>query len=588
MDLADQPEPEPVRIDCDHCLERLKSRLLVDLSHEFRTPLTLILGPLSDLRSGRNGELSAAAHEQLDLARRSAERLQGMVTQILDTAGLESGRLELHVQRVDLGELLAGLAEDFRDLAERRGLELDFEPPAAPLPLTCDPDQLVKIVSNLLANALRYSPNGDRVRLEVEATGDNVTVIVRDQGPSVPAEDRERIFDRYYRAAQRCHAGTGLGLPLARQLAELHGGSLTLDSPPGQGTTFRVELPRGHEPAQIAAEGVGNAGILPAPLKPSTDKTNGTVPKARAHAGSASILPAPAKPSTHKANGTAPKARAAGARPASPAAGPDQTTVLVVDDDRDIRTFLRAHLEPRYRVEEATDGADGLLRARDLLPDLVVSDVMMPDLDGHGLCRALKQDPELDWIPILLLTARAALDDKLDGLGVGADAYLTKPFDARELSARVDNLIDSRRRLRQSFAAGNGGGNSRPPLPLAPGVRPENGDRAWFEQVRQAVDTGLDEDAFTVEDLAGRLATHRTQLFRRLRQLTGLSPAKLIRRRRLERASVSEAAYAAGFRNAGNFSRRFSEHYGQSPSTWRKSGALPSRVAGGVHVESAT
>ncbi len=548
MNLAAH-QPEPVRSDCDHCLERLKSRLLVDLSHEFRTPLTLILGPLSDLRNGRYGEFSAAASEQLDLARRSAKRLQGMVSQILDTAGLESGRLELHVQRVDLGELLAGLAEDFRDLAERRGLELAFQPPTAPIPLSCDPDQLVKIVSNLLANALRYSPDGGRVELEVTETDDAVAIIVRDRGPGVTAEDRELIFDRFYRAAPRGAGGTGLGLPLARQLAELHGGSLTLDSAPGQGATFRVELPRGPGPAATGAR----------PASPV-------------------VLQASARPETPGSNGTVPKARIVGAKPASPANGIDQTTVLVVDDDRDIRAFLRSHLEPRYRVEEAADGAAGLERTRDLLPDLVVSDVMMPEMDGFALCRSLKQDPDLDWVPVLLLTARAALDDKLEGLGGGADAYMPKPFDPRELAARVDNLIASRRRLRRSFAAGNG--FRRSPLPLAPGARPVGGDRAWLERVRLAIDGSLADSDFSVEALARELDVHRGCLHKRLKQLTGKAPLKLIGHLRLERArslleagagSVSEIAYAVGFRSVAHFSTRFSERYGRSPTAWRSS-----------------
>ncbi len=376
-----EPKDDGIRnkVDCDRCIERIKAELLVELSHEFRTPLTLVLGPLADVSSGRHGELPAAAREQIALAWRNAERLRGTVERILDAAAL------------------------------------DVEP-----------------------------------------------------------------------------------------------------------------------------ELIGAAARAPAPA------------------------PAPVE-----------QGSPLDADPAAVGSEADRTTVLVIDDQSDIRLFLRGHLEPRYRVVEAADGAEGLAMARELLPDLVVSDVMMPEMDGFALCRALKQDPELDWVPVVLLTARATLDDKLVGLGGGADAYLTKPCDARELVARIDNLIASRRQLERRFAVEP----SRPALPLAPGVQPVNGDREWLEEVAGAIEAGLDEEAFSVEILAERLAVHRTQLFRRLRELTGLSPARLILRRRLERAAahlsedgatVSQAAYAAGFHSVAHFSRRFHDLYGRSPSAWRR------------------
>ncbi len=383
--MKPEDDRERRKLDCGHCIERIKSELLVELSHEFRTPLTLVLGPLADVRSGRHGELPAGALEQIALACRNAECLQAVVERILDAAG--SG---------------------------------------------ADPD------------------------------------LIGDVAPWRP-------------------------------------------------------------PATV-------------PAKP---------------------VPAPG---------------AAAEAPAGPQA--DKTTVLVIDDQADIRMFIRGHLEPRYRVAEAADGAAGLAAARELLPDLVVSDVMMPKMDGFALCRALKQDPELDWVPVVLLTARAALDDKLAGLDGGADAYLTKPCDARELVARVDNLIASRRQLERRLASRR----SRPSLPLAPGAQVVNGDRDWLEEVAAAIETGLDEETFGVEILAERLAVHRTQLFRRLRELTGLSPARLILRRRLERAAallakdgatVSEAAYASGFHSVAHFSRRFHELYGQTPSAWRRGAARP-------------
>ncbi|MCP3962057.1 MAG: response regulator [bacterium] len=541
-------------------LERLKSDLFADVSHELRTPLTLTLGPLRDLRDGRCGELPPAALEEVKVASSNAERLLYYVNEILDTAKMESGRFELRVRPGDLTAFLADLVERFESLAERHGLRYRFVPPPVPIPIWGDPGQLDKVFSNLLSNAMRYTPEGGLVEVTVEepegaAPGEgSVAVTVRDEGPGIAPEDQERIFDRFARVTgqpTRDGSGTGLGLPLARRLAELHGGSLTVESAPGEGSAFRVELRLGHEhfvPEQVFED---------EPWR-TADASSG------------------------------PPLSGLWASDGQPASGDreDRTTVLVVDDHPGIRTFVRRHLESSYRVAEAADGAEGLALARELLPDLVVADVMMPELDGFELCRTLKRDPELDWVPVVLLTARAAADDKLAGLGEGADDYMTKPFDARELKARVDNLIASRRRLRERFAGGNGNGNGmpRPRLPLAPGVRATPDDLEWLKRVREAVevsfeDESLSVDTLSVDTLAARLAVHRSRLHERLRLLTGSSPQKLITELRLKRAadllgretvSVSEAAYAVGYESVSSFSRRFKERFGKSPSVWRR------------------
>lgn len=265
-------------------------------------------------------------------------------------------------------------------------------------------------------------------------------------------------------------------------------------------------------------------------------------------------------------------ARTAAPTPETPA---DRATVLVIDDQVDIRTFVRAHLEPPYRVVEAADGAAGLACARELLPDLVVADVMMPEMDGFALCRALKEDPETDWLPVMLLTAKAATLDKLDGLHLGADDYLTKPFDARELEARVDNLIASRRRLLEHFQHATNG--ERPALPLAPGVRATADDRDFLERARRVIAGHLGDEGFNVDSLADSLAVDRTNLFRRLRELTGLTPSTLIRELRLESAArrlaegdgtVGEIATAVGFKDLSHFTRCFRARYRCTPSAY--------------------
>ncbi|MGD8377933.1 MAG: response regulator, partial [Acidobacteriota bacterium] len=254
----------------------------------------------------------------------------------------------------------------------------------------------------------------------------------------------------------------------------------------------------------------------------------------------------------------------------------DRTTVLIVDDNPDLRRYLRRHLLPSYRVREAADGRAALDSAREVLPDLVVADVMMPVMDGMALCDAIKTDPELDFIPVILLTARASEESKLEGLATGADDYLTKPFSTRELSARIENLIRQRRRLRERFAAGHGA-----PLPagtVSGSDGPGEKDRAFLDALETTIRGKIEDEELTVDDLAREVGQSRRTLYRRVEELTGTSPMALIWKVRLEEAArllseragnVGEVGYAVGFRSVSHFSRKFREHHGESPSAWR-------------------
>ncbi len=536
-------------------LDRMKSELFANVSHEFRTPLTLSLGPLTDLLEGRFGVLEPAVTRELEGVRANSARLLELVGQLLDVARLDAGGLELKLARGDLGRFTRRIGERFVALAERRRIEFSFAVPEAAVPVSFDREQVDKVLTNLLSNAFKFPPPGGRVTLGLEPPEDGlVSFSVRDTGPGIGAQELARIFDRFYRAedaSRRQVPGTGLGLALARDLVELHGGTLGVESVAGESSTFTVRLPVG----DVAAE-------------------SPVAPRAEAQAAEAS--------------GTAVFAEryvdavlARDAEAAEPAAADDTTeitdvtTVLVVDDHPDLRAYVRRHLDDQYRVIEAADGAEALDKARRVLPDLVVSDVMMPEMDGFELTRELKQDPELDFVPVVLLTARAEAEDKLAGLGIGADDYLTKPFDVRELVARVDNLIALRRRLRERFA---GAALPPPALPLAPGVRPSDDDREFLARVRECLRDGLVEEGFNVEALADRLHLDRSHLFRRLRELTGTTPSALILETRMKQAArllerddggVGEVAVAVGFKSVAHFSQRFRVRYGVTPSAYR-------------------
>lgn len=524
-------------------LDRLKSQFFANVSHELRTPLTLTLGPLRDALDGRFGPLRDPLAAQLSVASRNAERLLGLVDQLLDTAKLDAGRLRLRLRPGDLADFVRQRVESFLPLAERRKIELSLEAPPEPVEVWFDELQIEKVLDNLLGNALKFTSPGGKVHVAVTAHADRATLSVRDDGPGIPAGQLERIFERFYQVEateQRRWPGAGIGLSLAKELVELHQGTIAVASVEGRGACFTVTLPRGrkHVPREIA-EG-----------RPPDDEER--------HSG------ARPGPVFEEPQGDV--------LPAAPA-GDDQTTVLVVDDNAEIRAYVRRHLEPDYRVEEAADGAEGLEKARLLTPDLVVSDVMMPGLDGNALFRALREDPELNFVPVVLLTAKASAESRIQGLRDGVDDYLVKPFDPRELKARVDNLIASRRRLLERL-----GTEAVPPRPLrATKVQVPAADEAFLARVQAVVEERLGDTDLSVEGLAEALRCDRSYLLRKLRALTGETPSGLIRSLRLQRAeqllragagTVGEIAGTVGFKSVAHFSNAFQERYGERPSAF--------------------
>jgi signal transduction histidine kinase/ligand-binding sensor domain-containing protein/CheY-like chemotaxis protein len=525
-------------------LDRARSRFFANVSHEFRTPLTLTLGPLDDLHAGFHGPLAPAMADQVELARRNAGRVLELIDQLLEVARLEVGSTPLRARRVDLGAFVARLAEAFGPLAERRSIALILELPEEPMTVFADPVHLERILSNLLSNAFKFTRSGGTVRLTLEAAPAVARISVRDDGPGITAADLPHIFDRFYRgneATGRHQPGTGIGLALARELAALHGGTLEVESEEGSGSIFTVTLLLGRDhlsPEQVVDDG---------PFEDWSPR-----------------LPLPSTPVEEpQAGGDADSGQEGVAD--------DVTTVLVVEDNAELRAFIRMHLQGRFRVVEAADGLQGLELARRMLPDLVLSDVMMPGLDGNALCRALREDPETDFIPVILLTARADMEDRLAGLREAADAYLTKPFQVEELTTQIDNLIALRRRLRERFA---GKVVQMRPAP----VEVASSDAKFLDQVRAAIESHLADEDFGVEELARLVAHSRGHLHKRLKEIIDESPSDLLRRMRLERAahlldagagSISEIAYGVGFKSVAHFSNRFQDHFGVRPSAYR-------------------
>jgi len=516
-----------------------KSRFFANVSHEFRTPLTLTIGPLEDLRDGRHGKLDPDALNDVELALRNSRRLLGLINEILEIARLEAGQLELDKRSADLGELVRESCLPFAALAERNAVTLTARIPGAPLMADVDPELLERVIANLLSNAFRHTPRAGAIVVSCSARNAEARIGVRDTGPGIPTDQLARVFERFYRADEGRSVtpgtGTGIGLALCKELIGLHGGTIEATSDAGHGAEFVVTLPLPPGTADRAATATALGIHAPAAAGDAVEATEAT------------------EDTTVDDEET-----------------DDVTTVLVVDDNPDLRAWIRRHIEPTFRVVEAVDGQDGLERAREVLPDLVISDVMMPRMDGYELCRALRADVELETTPVVLLTAKAESDDRVDGLALGADDYLTKPFEPRELLARVENLIEGRRRLREQLRRGE------ILQPQAPEVH--SGDEQFLTRVREAVEANLDGEPFGVAKLAEALAMSRGHLHRRLTELLGKTPLEIIRGIRLDRAAqllrsragnVSEVAYATGFQSVSHFCRSFRGRFGCTPATYR-------------------
>lgn len=520
-------------------LNQLRSRLFANLSHEFRTPLTLILGPLKSLLDGRFGALSGEAREQGDLMLRNTQRLLRLINQILDLTRLQAGSVTAHMQPVELVGFVRSVTQAFTPLAERSRIALVFRSGLPSLTLRVDPEQIEKVLLNLLSNAVKFTGNGGIIDVSVGQDGGHASIVVRDSGVGIAEADLPHIFDRFYQADSantRRYEGTGIGLALVKELVELHGGEIGATSTPGQGTTFTVRLP-------LTVAGSDNTVVAPSST-PSAELSELYVLE--------NTMPGNL---SRDASGGTPEDESA----------MDRTTVLLVDDNPDVRAYVRSVLAPQFHILEAADGKAGLDLAREALPDLIVADVMMPELDGLELGRALKSDSMTDAIPVVLLTARAESADQVAGLEAGADAYLVKPFDPAVLTACVANLLNQRRRLRERFRLGEE-------------VRPASAPKAASGldlKLRPLVEAHLVDSKFGPEVLAELASLSYHQLYRSLRDELGTTPSRYIRTVRAECAatllkqgagSVTEIAYAVGFESLSYFRRAFRERFEATPS----------------------
>lgn len=502
-------------------LDRAKSRFFTNLSHELRTPLTLIVGPAGEVIR-RLPELNPEqTAEQMLAIRDNGERLLELVNQIQALSRLEAGYRPLKTASGDLADDCRGVLARFAAMADQRRIRLIGPPSDAACHGEFDADAIDKILANLLGNALRHAPEGSHVTLTLERITGGVILRVADEGPGIPPDRLDRIFERFY-TAEHEGTGSGIGLALARELARLHGGDLSVGNAPQGGSIFSLVLP-----LTIALWQTGNGAPRAAPEARTGQRESPGLPEEQ------------------------------------------RTTLLVVEDQPEVRRFVAGCLGSGYRILEAEDGRTGLAIAHRDLPDLIISDIMMPDLDGVELSRRLAADPVTSSIPVILLTARTEIEDELEGLRAGAIDYITKPFAPDLLIARVRRLLGFAHRLRGQIRA-----ERRDRIRLTPFAADQDDLSTRLERV---ILDRLDDESLDVQALAGAIHVSRSQL-KRLMHGAGLPPpSALIRSIRLReaarllqygRGNVSEVAYAVGFASLSHFSRCFREEFGAAPTTW--------------------
>lgn len=528
-------------------LDVAKSRFFTNISHEFRTPLTVILGMTDRLKNNAGVRLSRAdTTMSLELIQRNGQNLLWLINQILDLSKLDSGLLQVQWQRSDIVAYLHYLTESFYSMAQELDVRLAFYPEVPDLEMDYDAEKMQAIVANLLSNALKFTPRGGKVILHAKPVPDPAAggktveylqLVVQDTGKGISEAELPHIFDRFYQvddSSTRRDEGTGIGLAYVKELTTLLGGSIAVESTVDKGTTFTLLFPLKSRMEKIVVEAGAPAEITSDPnpasiLQPITSETGNQ---------------------KRETPGTLP-------------------LLLIIEDNADVAMYLRSLLQTDYQIEWAPNGQAGIECALELVPDIIISDVMMPEKDGYEVCHTLKNDERTSHIPIILLTAKATQADKLVGLRTGADAYLEKPFHKEELFVRLQKLVELRATLKARYAA-------LPPVASVAisGQSAPSLDDLFLQKRHHAVLEKLDDPELDMAYLCQATHLSHTQVFRKMKALTGENPTQYIKRLRLNRAldllqttnhTVSEVAYLVGFNDPNYFSRAFQKEFGKTP-----------------------
>ena len=520
-------------------LDSLKSRFFANISHEFRTPLTLILGIIERHLTKQGSEI-----HDFNIMKKNAQRLLHLINQMLELSKLEAGSAIIKVEKTDLIKFLRRTASSFISLAEQHKIDFRFNnhPLNEPTEIKeifvyMDCDKMETVIYNLLSNAFKFTPEGEKVLIDAIPGEDFVELKIRNTGIGIPHEHLPHIFDRFYQvdtSSTRNYEGTGIGLALVKEFVELHHGKVNVESTDSE-TVFKIKVPLGSDhfsSDQIVKSQEEVVESQQSMIVEDEESKEEIIRK-------------------------------------SPSA--ESNIVLVVEDHFDLRNFICEQLENDYSIVEAEDGGKGLKLAEDIIPDLVISDIMMPNMDGYTLCKELKTNIKTNHIPVILLTAKASFENKLEGLETGADDYLIKPFNTEELKARVKNLIKIRKQIREKFQT---------EILLKPAhIIVPSGQKVFIEKLTKIIEEHIEEETFNVEILCKEIAMSRAQLHRKIRAITNQSTSEFIRTFRLQRAAdlikqnagnMAEIAYKVGFNSQAYFTKSFQELYKCTPKEFSR------------------
>lgn len=518
----------------------MKLKFFTNISHELRTPLTLIMGGIEDVQKYEN--LSPRAENSLNLSYKNSKRMLSLINQILDFRKVVKNKMELRVERLDIVEVAKGVAEDFRDITDERKMQLIFSYSRDSIHIWGDKQRLESLLYNLLSNALKFTRDKGTISLAVATREDegHVEIVVQDNGIGIPKERLDSIFDRFaqYASAVRGDTGgSGIGLSLSKEIVELHKGSIKVDSKVGAGTTFTIHLPLGN--SHFAMNQIDFA---------EGEQSDGE--------GTSAIV------SSHRHDVCPPE----GAQ-----------KILLVEDNSEMRAFIYNNLIDTYVVVEVGDGVEALEKIATEHPDIVITDLMMPRMDGIELVNRIRKDFEMSHIPVIMLTAKQTPEDRILAMKYGADAYITKPFSMELLLARIDNLLTQRRMLFEKISKSSARNRIVEIKPKD--VVVTNKDEEFLQQMMAWIEENIENSELTIDDMASHMGLGRTTMYNKIKSLTSKSPVELIKEYRVTKSemllrtgqfSVSEVAYKVGFSDPGYFSRCFKEQYKCSPMEWLK------------------
>ena len=512
-------------------METVRSKFFTNITHEFRTPLTVILGLANQLseKTGTDQESSAS----LQTIIRQGDHLLSLVNQLLNISKVRSSIEEPNWRTGDIVAFIRMIVENFQVFAQQKHLNLIFVPQQTFLQADFVPEYFQKVMHNLLSNALKYTPKGGHIYITATQENNNLVIQIADSGKGIDKQDLPHIFETFYQGNNSCmDMGTGVGLSLAKQMVETMGGQITVKSAVGKGTVFFVTLPLKHGTSQWEEWIPGESDKQPVSSVPT---------------------PNPASPETEPS-------------------GTDPVTILLVEDNQDVAFYIGGLLKERYRLLYARDGKEGLEKAAEYMPDLILTDLMMPGMDGFELCREIRSSIVLNHIPIIIITAKSEDVDKVQGLEAGADAYLLKPFNTDELHVRIAKLLEQRRVLREKYSQALRN-NCTESVKLLPA------DQAFIDRLTNIIYSQISDSALNSDKIAEKMCMSKSQLNRKVRVITDSNTTTYILHIRMEKAKrmlssndlpIGDIAMQCGFEDAGYFGRVFKQTFGMTPSQYRK------------------